>query len=370
MARRILVAPDKFKTALSAAEAARAIAAGIRRQMPDAEIDLCPIADGGEGFMEAAASALQGKWIDCPSVDALGRDIDSRYFLAETPEGPTAIIEMAETAGLWRIAGHERDPHRATTRGTGIQLAHAVRESGATRVFLGIGGSATNDGGCGLATALGARFLDAGGNPVDPVPAKLPTVSRIDLDSMLELPPITVACDVTNPLLGPRGAAAVYGPQKGATEEDIPVLEAALAHLVQLTGSENGALEPGAGAAGGLGFGLLHFANATLAPGFDLLADLMRLEDRIRAADLVITGEGSIDAQSFDGKGPVELVRLAARHGIPTGAICGLADPAARDCEELAFLIVIADNGLPVEALISRASELLEDAAAHAPINR
>ena len=211
MARRYLIAPDKFKGSLSAPEAAAAIAEGIRRINPEAELDLCPIADGGEGFMETLISTLAGKWITCPAVDALGRTIGSRYVLALTPEGPTAILEMAETAGLWRLKADERDPLHATTRGVGMQIVHAIFENAVTRIILGLGGSATNDGGYGMAAALGVDFTGGEG---------LTGFTQVDFTSRIALPEIIAACDVDNPLLGPRGATAVFSAQKGAAPQD------------------------------------------------------------------------------------------------------------------------------------------------------
>lgn len=360
MPRRYLIAPDKFKGSLTAPEAAAAIAEGIRRSDPEAVFDISPIADGGEGFMETLASATGGRWIPCPAVDPLGRPIDSRYVFA----GSTAILEMAETAGLWRLAADERDPLRTTTRGVGMQIVHAVNECGAKRVILGLGGSATNDGGAGMAAALGIRFLDAYGRAIDPVPGNLAELHGIDASRRLALPPVTAACDVENPLLGARGATAVFSAQKGAGELAKPTLEAALSRLVAISSGENSALIPGAGAAGGLGFGLLHFAGARLESGFDLLADLLKLQTRIGAADQVITGEGSLDHQSLAGKGPVALARMAKALGKPVTGFCGSADAEARASGIFDSLHALADSGLPLETLIGNAASLLADLAA------
>ncbi len=364
MPRRYLIAPDKFKGSLSAPEAADAIAAGILRREPDALIDLCPIADGGEGFMETLAVAMDGKWISCPAVDALGRAIESRYVLAQTPEGPTAVMEMAETAGLWRLTAEERNPRVATTRGVGIQIAHAVSEHAVKRIILGIGGSATNDGGSGMAAALGVDFLGENGEEIGRIPADLTDVRRVDSNFRIALPEIIAACDVDNPLLGPRGATATFSTQKGATSEDQIKLEAALTHLVAISGGEAAADKPGAGAAGGLGFGLLHFAGARLISGFDLLAGLLDLENRIRQADQVITGEGSLDHQSLGGKGPVALARMANRLSVPVTGFCGIADDEARGSGVFHSLHALADTGLPLETLIANAGPLLTEMVA------
>ena len=360
MPRRFLIAPDKFKGSLTAREAAEAMAEGVRRNFPDAEFDLCPIADGGEGFMETLAATLNARWITCPAVDPLCRAIESRYLLADTPEGPTAILEMAETSGLWRLTTAERNPLLASTKGTGQQIAHAIQEHSVTRVILGIGGSATNDGGVGMAAALGVFFSGA----TDPNPSNSMDIRSVNLENRLPLPEIIAACDVENPLLGPNGATAVFSKQKGASAEDQVLLEAALTHLVAVSGGEIAASTPGAGAAGGLGFGLLHFTGAKLISGFDLLADLLDLKSRIAAADHVITGEGSLDHQSLSGKGPVALAKMARDLGKPVTGFCGLADDAARDSGIFQQIHALADTGLPLETLISQAGPLLTEMVA------
>lgn len=364
MPRRFLIAPDKFKGSLTARQAADAMAAGVLRISPDAEIDLCPIADGGEGFMETLAPTLKGRWIECPAVDALGRHINSRYLLAETPDGPTAILEMAETAGMWRLHSSELSPLHASTAGVGQQMAHAIRKHHVTRIILGLGGSATNDGGCGMAAALGVDFLGPEGAKIDPTPFNLIHVSKVDSRARMLLPEIIAACDVENPLLGRSGATAVFSRQKGAGPDDQILLENALTHLVAISGGENAANTPGAGAAGGLGFGLLHFAGARLVSGFDLLAGLLELEKRIAAADHVITGEGSLDQQSLSGKGPVALARMARKLGKPVTCFCGQADADARNNGVFQQIHALADSGLPTEMLIADASSLLTELVA------
>ncbi len=365
---KYLIAPDKFKGSLTALEAAEAIAAGVWRRHPGAECELCPIADGGEGFMETLIGSLGGEWITCPAVDALGRAISSRYVLAQTPQGPTAILEMAETAGLWRLSANERNPLITSSAGTGLQIAHAIAEHQVARIILGLGGSATNDGGSGMAHALGVRFLSADGEEIEPTPSTLGALRRVDLSTRISLPEIIAACDVENPLLGPRGATAIFSAQKGASPADQIALEAALAHLVKVSGAEAAAAIPGAGAAGGLGMGLLHFAGARLVSGFDLLADLLDLESRIAAADHVITGEGSLDHQSLAGKGPVALARLATRHGKPVTGFCGQADAAARGSDIFTQLHALADTGLPLETLIAEAGPRLTELVAHSTL--
>lgn len=366
---RFLIAPDKFKGSLTAREAAAAIAAGVRRSFPDAEIDLCPIADGGEGFMETLGPILNAHWISCDAVDALGRPVASRYLLADTGDGPVAIMEMSETSGLWRLKKEERQPRAATTLGIGMQMAHAIANHHVKQIILGIGGSATNDGGAGMAAALGVRFLNSGGQTLLPSPDAMTDVSAIDPSARIDLPEIIAACDVDNPLLGENGATAVFSAQKGATKDDQKALELALERLVALSGGETAANTPGAGAAGGLGFGLMHFANARLESGFDVLAGLLNLESRVSSATHVITGEGALDHQSLSGKGPVALARMARALGIPVTGFCGLTDDAARSSGLFQSIHALADTGLPLETLISRAGELLTEAAASADLS-
>lgn len=350
--RRILIACDKFKGSLDAAAACGAIALGMAVRFPNAIIECRPIADGGEGFAKSLEGPLSGQWVEVPAHDALGRPIMARYLLAP---GPLAIMEMSEASGLWRIQAEDRDILRASTFGTGEMMRHAILESGVKRIVIGIGGSATNDGGAGMAEALGVRLLtDQDG-----------VLVGVDSRGRIPLPEITVACDVENPLLGPDGATRVFGPQKGAGETTIPILENRLAALVRASSGEADALKPGAGAAGGLGFGLLHFANAELVPGFDLLASLTGLEEAISATGLVVTGEGSLDAQSLAGKGPVALARLARKHGKPVIAFCGRADERVRNCALFDSITELAASGLPDEELMSRAAELLEAAAGY-----
>ncbi len=362
--RRILIACDKFKGSLHAEEACAAIARGMAARFPEASIECSPIADGGEGFAKSLETQFSGRWIEAAAHDAMGRKIFARYLLAITPGGPIAVMEMAEASGMWRIKPEERDILRASTFGTGEMMRHAILENEAKRIIIGIGGSATNDGGAGMAAALGIRFLDASGTALDPSPGTLfRNLARIDSTGRIPLPPVTAACDVENPLLGPDGATRIFGPQKGAGETTIPVLEEALAAIVCASDGWQNARKPGAGAAGGLGFGLLHFANAELVPGFDLLASLTGLETAIANADLVITGEGSLDAQSLSGKGPVALARLARKHGKPVIAFCGQADPAIRGSGLFDSITELSATGQPVKILMARAAELLEERA-------
>ncbi len=333
----ILLAPDKFKGSLTGAEAAAAMEAGLRDSWLATErgpltFERLPMADGGEGTAESIRDALGGEWVPVTVRDPLGRPVASRYALVAQDGARVAVFEMSAASGLWMVRPEDRDLPRASTFGTGELLQHALRASGAERVLIGIGGSATNDGGIGLAAALGFRFLDERGAELEPLPGNLDRLARIvppDPPFPADVP-VTVACDVRNPLLGERGATRVYGPQKGLRDEaEWRHLEAGLTRLADVCAETFGhdpREVPGAGAAGGLGFGLLTFCHATLRPGFDLVADLLRLEEAIARADLVFTGEGSLDAQTLEGKAPVGVAALARRHGRPVVAIGGRVD--------------------------------------------
>ena len=363
---RILIAPDKFKGSLSAPAAAEAIARGLRAVWPDAQLDLTPIADGGEGFAESLAVALGAEWVNVASHDALGRPIEARY--AWLAGENLAILEMSEASGLHRIAQHERDSLRADTFGTGILIAHAAAR-GARRILVGLGGSATTDGGVGAARALGFRFLDRHGCEVPATAETLPSVVRIERPPDLRLPEIFAACDVQNPLLGQRGAARVYGPQKGADAHAVEMLDRALATLADLCATSLGCDHrdvPGAGAAGGLGFGLLTFCNAAIRPGFDMIAETLHLESRIAAADLVITGEGRIDDQTLDGKGPAGVAALARQAGKRVIGFGGSVTASAESAGIFDALIPIADRPLAIADAMREASALLERASLRA----
>jgi glycerate kinase len=333
-------------------------------RFPQAAVEIHPIADGGEGFAASLEIPLGGRWLEAPAHDALGRPVRARYLMADAADGPLAVIEMAEASGMWRIRPEERDILRASTFGTGEMMRHAIEQCGARRLVIGLGGSATNDGGAGMAAALGVRFLDAHDRPLRTSPAwLLDKLARIDLSERMPLPPVTAACDVDSPLLGNQGATRVFGPQKGADAASIPMLENVLETIARLSGGMETAGTPGAGAAGGLGFGLMRFAGARLESGFGLLASLTGLEERVAAADLVVTGEGSLDAQSLSGKGPVAIARMARRHGRPVIAFCGRTDAAARGCGLFDSITELAASGLPADQLMSRTAELLEGAA-------
>jgi len=320
---RIVVAPDKFKGSLSAVEAAEAIGRGVTRARPDAEIVLLPVADGGEGTVAAALAAGYTRHVaivDGPT----GEPVEATFAL----RGDAAVIEMAEASGLRQLPGGRRAARFATTYGTG-QLVTAALDAGASTIVLGIGGSASTDGGAGLAQALGVRLLDRGGAELARGGAALAELDRIDasgLDPRVAAAEFTIASDVDNPLVGPQGAAAIYGPQKGASDDDVAVLDAALERYAEILRRDIGievADLPGAGAAGGLGAGALAFLGARLTSGIGLLLDVVGFAAAVQGATLVITGEGSLDEQSLSGKAPVGVALAAAEAGVPVMALVG-----------------------------------------------
>ena len=328
---RVLVAPDKFRGTLTARDAAQAIATGWRRVRPDDELELVPMADGGEGTLEVLVHAGGGQIVRVRAGGPLGDPVDAPLGLIDADEGRLAVVESATVSGLALVSQARRDPLRATSTGTG-DLVLAALDRGAYRVLVCLGGSATNDGGAGMARALGVRFLDAVGRELRPGGAALLDLARIDATERhrrVELTQIVGATDVDNPLTGPSGASLVYGPQKGASSDDALVLDRALGHLAAVVHRDLGVSpkdEPGAGAAGGLGFGLLAFCTARLRPGIDVVMEALGLEARIARADLVITGEGSLDAQSLRGKVPAGILRVAELAGIPIAIVCGRAE--------------------------------------------
>ncbi len=363
---RILIAPDKFKGSLSALAAAHAIEAGFRSVFPQLLADLAPIADGGEGFAEALAAALGAEWVEVASEDALGRPVQARYAWVAATQ--LAVIEMSEASGLWRLQPEERDVLCATTHGTGLLLRDAIQR-GARRVLLGLGGSATTDGGIGIARALGYRFLNDAGGEFQPVPGTFDLLARIVRPAGLVLPEIIAASDVQNPLLGERGTARVYSPQKGADPHTVEVLESAMFRLAETCAASLGCdfrPTPGAGAAGGLGFGLLTFCDAQICPGFDIVAETMGLDARIAASDLVITGEGRLDDQTLDGKGPAGIAARARAAGKKVIAFGGAITETAERSGVFDALIPITDRPLPLEEAMREAASLLERAAARA----
>ena len=363
---KILVAPDKFKGSLSAVAAVAAITRGLRAVWPDAEITAAPIADGGEGFAEALCQALGGVWAETRALDPIGREVAARYAWVEAVQ--LAIIEMSEASGLWRLTEKERAPLRANTFGTGQLMRHAV-ERGARKILVGLGGSATTDGGVGMAAALGYEFLTSDGEELALFPGHLIALTRIQSESAIELPEIIAACDVQNPLLGPRGTAHVFSPQKGASAADVVALEGGLSALADAVATDLGwdfRDTPGAGAAGGIAFGLMSFCGAKVCSGFDLVAETLRLEERIAASDLVITGEGRIDGQTLEGKGPAGVAALARRHGKPVLALAGSVAENAVVQSLFDATCAIIDEPVTLDAAMSRGAEFLERAATRA----
>jgi len=349
---KIVVAPDKFKGSLSAHEAAAAIGVGLRQVFPGAEIVEVPIADGGEGTMGLVSGLLGAEEREVRVRGPLGEVVTARYGLA----GERAVMEMSAASGLLLVAEERRDPWAATTFGTGEMIRDALA-SGAKQVMVGIGGSATNDGGRGMAEALGFEFLLG---PDGVLTGIIPPLVRPG-----EQASFVVACDVSNPLLGVAGCTRVYGPQKGIRKEDFARHERRLADLVEVVRrdvAQVAADAPGAGAAGGLGFGLMAFCGAGLRPGFDLVAELTGLEAEIGTADLVITGEGSMDAQTLMGKGPAGVADLARAAGKPVVAFCGVARDEAALLERFDAVVALEKLAGGAADSMARAALWLERA--------
>lgn len=325
---RIVVAPDSFKESLDAAAVAAALARGLRRALPTAEVDEVPVADGGEGTVTALVAATRGRLCTSRVRGPLGAPVDAAWGLLG--DGHTAVIEMAAASGLVLLAPGDRDPLRTSSFGTG-QLVRAAVAAGARHIILGLGGSATNDGGAGFLQALGMRFRGVGGVPLPEGIAGGDLAHVVDLEGgglavVLRGVTLEAACDVDNPLCGARGASAVFGPQKGADADAVVRLDEALGHLygmAQVRGWPDCRLQLGAGAAGGMGAALATFLAAPLRPGVDLVLDALGFEQRLRGADLVVTGEGRLDAQTLHGKAPAGVARRAAALGIPVIAACG-----------------------------------------------
>jgi glycerate kinase len=359
---RLLIAPDKFKGSLTALEAAQAIERGFLRASPQAVTVPMPIADGGEGTAEAICAALGGKWITLGARDPLGREIEARYAWLE---GDIAVIDMSEASGLWRLAANERDPLRASTYGTGQLMADALRR-GAQKILVGLGGSATNDGGIGMAAALGFQFFGSAGEPLAAIPANFAALSRIQPRPTPMGAEIVALCDVGNPLTGERGASRVFGPQKGGSPLAVEELDAGLGRLADLVARDLGCDPrdtPGAGAAGGLGFGLLSFCGAEIGSGFETVAGILHLEEQVAASDLVITGEGRLDAQTLEGKGPAGVAALARSHGKPVIAFAGAVAEEPRLGEVFQETYAITPAGMPLDDAMRNATSLLEESA-------
>lgn len=352
---RILLAPDSFKEAASAEVIAQAMARGIMRGDPQAECRLLPLSDGGEGLTHALVHATGGTLHDVETVDAVGRPITAQYgFLGNNHASctlRTAVVELASASGLEQVSPADRDPMAASTFGTGLLIRAAI-DAGADRIVLGLGGSATTDGGTGLAHAFGFRFLDAHDCDIPLGGGALVDLARIDdsrVSDSIKNVPIVLACDVTNPLTGPEGAAHVFAPQKGATATQVELLDQGLANLARAIMQYNGRdIEhtPGAGAAGGTGGGMLGLFNATVKPGIELVLNLAHGREACAWADVVITGEGSIDSQTPYGKVPSGIAKLAQSQGKPTIAIGGTVTRDPHTVEALNETGIIATFGI------------------------
>lgn len=339
---KVVLAPDSFKESMSAAQAVAAMARGVRTVLPDAECVEVPMADGGEGTADALVAALGGHWRTVASTDALGRPIEAAYGLS----GGLAVVEVAAAVGIGLVAPAERDVARSSSLGVADLIRDALG-AGATRLVVGLGGSATTDGGAGLLAGLGVRWLDADGNALSPTPAGLAALDHADvsgLDPRLAAVAIELACDVTNPLLGTEGAAAVFGPQKGATPGQVPVLDATLARIADAlvaAGLPDVRDLPGSGAAGGLGAAFLAL-GARMRRGVEVVAEAAHLEEAVAGADLVLTGEGSLDRQTLSGKTPAGVADVAARHGVPVIAFAGRLGEGSEELLGRGFAAVVS----------------------------
>lgn len=360
---RILIAPDSFKESLSAIEVAHALASGLRRALPQAALTIFPLADGGEGTADILTYHVAGNWVKATVMDPLGRPVEAGFGL--TRDTQTAFVDLAKASGLQLVEPHLRNPMHTSTFGTG-QLLQLAIEAGARHIVLGIGGSATNDGGMGMAAALGYRFLDKNGENLDPVGGNLVHLQAIDCQEVLPgLPAVTftVLCDVVNPLFGPDGAAFVFAPQKGATPQQVYELDQALQHyagILEHTFGKPFHPIPGAGAAGGVGAGTMAFLNAQLLPGIDTVLKRTDAEALIRQSDIIITGEGKMDGQTQHGKLISGLCKLAGKYKVPVVAVCGALSVLPAQIEQL---------GLRAAFSISQGPATLADSLVHAAEN-
>jgi glycerate 2-kinase len=364
---KIVVAPQSLKGSLTAAETGRAMTEGVHAVYPDAEVCIVPIADGGEGTTQALVDATGGKLLEREVTGPLGTTVQA--FFGLLGDGHTAVIEMAASSGLPLVPPEQRDPRITTTYGVG-ELIRAALDEGCTHFIVGIGGSATNDGGAGMAQALGARLLDAQGHALPPGGAALATLASIALDHMdsrLRHCTFEVACDVNNPLCGPLGASAVYGPQKGATPEMVALLDAALAHYAHIIERDLGQVVrdvPGAGAAGGLGAGLLAFLHVTLRPGAHIVLEAVHLEEQVREADLVLTAEGRLDSQTAYGKSVGAVAALAKQYQLPVLAIAGGLGDNYQELYKLGIdgIAVLPSGPMSLDYAMTHAARLMSEA--------
>jgi glycerate kinase len=365
---RIVIAPDSFKECATAVEVADAIAEGVRRAVPDAELVLAPMADGGEGTVDALVAATDGVTVDVKATGPMGDRVRSTYGILG--DGRTAVIEMAAASGLALVPAGRRDPGYATTYGTGELVRHAL-DRDVERIIVGIGGSATNDGGAGMAQALGYSLTDADGAELPRGGLALSRLANIHATAKhhaLDACEVLVACDVANTLCGPNGASHVYGPQKGADPATVTALDAALRHYAEVVAGQLGTpiLDvPGSGAAGGLGGGLVAFTGAQLRPGVEIVAEATGLASKIEGADLVITGEGKLDRQTVEGKTPVGVARIAKAQGVPAIAIAGALGEGYQEVYDhgIDAALSIAPGSMALSESIRHARTLLADTA-------
>jgi len=367
---KILIAPDSFKGTNTSIRVATHIENGIRRVMPDAEIVKIPIADGGEGTVEALVVGAGGKYHTAKVVGPMGEEAEAVFGVLDSG---IAAIEMAAASGLPMVPDEKRDPRKATTYGTG-QLIKAAMDLGCKEIVIGLGGSATNDGGVGMAQALGVSFKDAAGRELGYGGGPLAELASIDvsgLDPRVAQTTITIASDVTNPLCGDTGASAIFGPQKGADPEMVKLLDANLAHLADVVEAQLG-LDmmniPGAGAAGGMGYGLIAFCGAASKSGIVTVLDTVGVDSYLADCDLVITGEGKIDGQSVFGKVPVGVAERVKKFGIPVLAIVGDMGEGSQAVYEYGIdsIMSTVNKAMPLKEALERSSELLVDAAERA----
>ena len=370
-AMKIVIAPDSYKGSIYASDAARAMEDGVRRVLPDAEVVLVPVADGGDGTLETLVETSGGRIITADVTGPLGETVSAQW--GAMGDGVTAVAEMARTSGLALVRLEDRDPLNATTYGLGEVILEAL-EAGYRRFILGIGGSATNDAGAGMAQALGVRLLDADGAELPSGGAALARLARIDasgLDPRAADADFDVACDVNNPLTGPEGASAVYGPQKGATPAMVEQLDAALANFAEVVKRDLGADVndvPGSGAAGGLGGGIMAFLGGRLRPGVDIVLDKVDLASRLDGADLIITGEGCMDFQTVYNKAPIGVARLAGGRGIPVIGVSGSLGDGFTDVHEhgIAAAVAITHAPMTLDEATDRVAELIASATEQA----
>lgn len=367
---KVVVAPNAFKGSLSASEAAAAIARGVRQVFPDAEIIEVPVADGGDGTAEALVSAHEGTFQTVKVEGPLGDPVTATYGLID--DGRTGVVELASSSGLALISSNRLDPRRASTYGFG-QLLQAARKAPVASIIAGIGGSATNDGGAGIAQALGYHLLDAAGRDLPRGGAALAHLERIERprDGWWESVAVKVACDVDNPLTGPRGASAVYGPQKGADDQAVRELDAALARLAAVVERDlrkRVADVPGAGAAGGAGAGMIAFLDAQLVPGAPLVVEASGFDAKLQGADFVITGEGQADEQTAYGKAPGEVAKRAKEARIPVLLIAGSKGPGWEALRGLGVMSVVTldEEGDNLQQLMRDAGQMLTRATVRA----